>query len=208
MRPFYKKVVIDNIKFDSEDEGRYYQLLKERESKGEIKNLEIHKPFLLIPEYFDKLNNKHNALYYEADFVYFDTKDNKKHVVDVKGFEEEHFKIKKKIFEYIYCYDDNNFQYDELEVLTYRKTLNSFVPLKDVKKLMKTKRKQLIEEKNYYKNIVLKQEHQKKIEENKKKREISRLKELNNLLLNGNKLTKQQKNRYFELKEKYPNEIL
>lgn len=202
-RPIYKKAIIDNIKFDSEDEGKFYLLLKERKEKGEIKDLQIHPPFTLIPEYVDNLNNRHKSLTYEADFMYYDNLDDKYHVVDVKGFEEEHFKIKKKIFEYLYCFCNVNKMFDELEVLTYRKTLNGFVPLKEVKQLMKSKRKQLIEEKNYYKNIVKKQERDKEIAENKKNRELKRLEELQLLSNKGVKLTYTQKNRLQDLRLKY-----
>lgn len=202
-RPIYKKVTVDGIKFDSEDESKYYLILKEKKEKGEISDLEIHPIFCLIPEYTDNLNKKHKSLSYEADFVYYDNIEEKYHVVDVKGFEEEHFKIKKKIFEYLYCFAKGNKIFDELEVLTYRKTLDGFVPLSEVKKLMKNKRQKLIEEKNYYKNIVIKQEREKKVADNKINRELKRLDELQELANAGVKLTPVQRTRLQELKTKY-----
>lgn len=197
-RPTYKKVILNGIKFDSEDEARFYQELEEEAKKGNILYLEIHKPFSLI-EPFVKKNGKHsNGLTYEADFVFFDKRVNKWRVVDIKGFEEEHFKIKKKIFECMYCTDEFA-RFEELEVLTYRKTLNGFVSTAEVKRLMKTKKQQLVAEKNYYKNIVLKQEHDKELAEKKKQRELKRLEEL----LSLPKLTKAQQTRLDELKAKY-----
>lgn len=202
-RPIYKKVTIDNIIFDSQDEANYYLLLKEKLEKKEIFDLQIHPVFILIPEYTDSLGKKHNSLKYEADFVYTENETNKMHAVDIKGYEEEHFKIKKKIFEYLYCYTEASKMFDKLEVLTYRKTLNGFVETEKVKALMKTARQKLIAEKNYYKDIVKKQEREKELEAKKKSRELERLNQLENILRDVGKLNYQQKKRYDELVKKY-----
>ena len=42
-----KKVVIDNILFDSKKEANYYTYLKLLEKAGKIKNLELQKKFIL-----------------------------------------------------------------------------------------------------------------------------------------------------------------
>ncbi len=202
-RPIYKKVTIDNIIFDSQDEANYYLLLKEKLEKKEIFDLQIHPVFILIPEYTDSLGKKHNSLKYEADFVYTETESNKMHAVDIKGYEEEHFKIKKKIFEYLYCYAEASKMFDKLEVLTYRKTLNGFVETEQVKELMKTARQKLIAEKNHYKQIVEKQEHEKEVKARKEQKELARLNELANIIQNGGKLNYQQRKRYNELVNKY-----
>lgn len=98
---FSKKVVIDGIKFDSKKEGEYYQKLKLLEKEGKIKNLELQKEYELQPSF--KINNKtRRKTTYRADFSYITTKDDKIHVVDVKGFRTEVYRLKKKMFEYKY----------------------------------------------------------------------------------------------------------
>ena len=90
-----KKVVVDNILFDSKKEANYYIYLKMLEDAGKIVDLELQKKFVLQPTF--KLNGKaYRAITYVADFVYKD--DNGIHVVDTKGYRTEVYKIKKKIF--------------------------------------------------------------------------------------------------------------
>lgn len=98
---FSKKVIIDGIKFDSKKEGEYYQKLKTLEKEGKIKNLELQKEYELQPSF--KINNKtRRKTTYRADFSYITTEDDKIHVVDVKGFRTEVYRLKKKMFEYKY----------------------------------------------------------------------------------------------------------
>lgn len=98
---FSKKVVIDGIKFDSKKEGQFYQKLKLLEKAGKIKDLELQKEYELQPSF--KINNKtRRKATYRADFTYVTTEDNKIHVVDVKGFRTEVYRLKKKMFEYRY----------------------------------------------------------------------------------------------------------
>ena len=95
------KVEYNGIKFDSVREMRHYQLLEYRQKIGEIKELKLQVPYELIPKY--KMNDKTiRKTTYVADFVYYDTRDNKIHVVDTKGFRTETYKLKKKMFEYKY----------------------------------------------------------------------------------------------------------
>lgn len=102
MSKYYsKKVVVDNIKFDSKKEANYYLKLKALEKAGVIRDLELQKEFILQDSF--KLNNKtRRKTTYKADFTYFSTLDNKIHVVDVKGFKTEVYRLKKKLFEYKY----------------------------------------------------------------------------------------------------------
>ena len=68
---------------------------------GLIRNLELQKKFVLQSSF--KLNGKtRQKIVYIADFYYFDIKNGKWVVVDVKGFKTEVYKIKKKLFEYKY----------------------------------------------------------------------------------------------------------
>lgn len=101
---FSKKVVVDGIKFDSKREANYYLKLKELEKEGKIKDLELQKNYLLQEKF--KIGNKtRRSITYRADFVYYDTRDKKSHVVDVKSpytKKDKVYRIKKKLFEYKY----------------------------------------------------------------------------------------------------------
>lgn len=90
-----KKVVIDNILFDSKKEANYYTYLKLLEKAGKIKNLELQKKFILQDKF--TLNGKtHRAITYVADFVY--EENGQVHVIDTKGYRTQVYKIKKKLF--------------------------------------------------------------------------------------------------------------
>lgn len=90
-----KKVVVDNILFDSKKEANYYTKLKILRDAGKISGLRLQEKFILQPSF--KLNGKtYRAITYVADFVYKDDKG--MHVVDTKGYRTETYKIKKKLF--------------------------------------------------------------------------------------------------------------
>jgi len=96
-----KKVKYDGYTFDSIREKNYYIKLKLLEKAGKIKELELQKEFELQPSY--KLNKKTiRKITYRADFTYQTTEDNKIHVIDVKGYRTDVYKLKKKLFEYKY----------------------------------------------------------------------------------------------------------
>lgn len=98
---YSKKVIVDGIKFDSKKEAAYYQKLKILEKTGKIKNLTLQKEFLLQEKF--KLNGKtRREINYRADFSYISTDDDKLHIVDVKGYRTDVYKLKKKLFEYKY----------------------------------------------------------------------------------------------------------
>ena len=93
-----KKVIIDGYKFDSKKEAQYYLYLKSELKKGTIYNLELQKEFILQESF--KLNDKtRRKITYRADFTYKTTKDDRIHVIDVKGFKTEIYRLKKKLFE-------------------------------------------------------------------------------------------------------------
>lgn len=96
-----KKTTCDGIEFDSKKERNHYLKLKAMEEVGLIKNLELQKEYILQEKFV--LNGKtRRKITYKADFSYITTEDNKLHVVDVKGFKTEVYKLKKKLFEYKY----------------------------------------------------------------------------------------------------------
>lgn len=96
-----KKVKYDGYTFDSIREKNYYIKLKLLEKAGKIKELELQKEYELQPSF--KLNNKTSRkITYRADFTYKTTEDDKLHVIDVKGFRTDVYRLKKKLFEYKY----------------------------------------------------------------------------------------------------------
>lgn len=95
-----KKVIYNDIKFDSIREKNRYIKLKEMEDQGIIHSLELQKKYVLQDKF--KLNNKTiREISYIADFYYIDSEGNE-HVEDVKGLRLDVYKIKKKLFEYKY----------------------------------------------------------------------------------------------------------
>lgn len=95
------KVECDGHKFDSRKEANFYLTLKTLLEEGDIRNLELQKEYILQDKF--KLNNKTiRKITYVADFTYYSDIDKKVHVVDVKGFKTEVYKLKKKLFEYKY----------------------------------------------------------------------------------------------------------
>lgn len=91
-----KKIVIDNIKFDSKLEANRYAELELLQRTKVISNLKLQVPFVL-QEGFKKNGKSYQAIKYIADFVY---EENGRTVVeDTKGVETDVFKIKHKLFE-------------------------------------------------------------------------------------------------------------
>ena len=198
-RIYHKKVKEDGYVFDSEMEYLYYLHLKSRLEEDEISNLQVHPSYLLLDNFKNANGKLHKAITYEPDFVYFDLDDCKTHYVDVKGFLTEEFALKWKLFDKFLI---DNCQGCFLEVLKYSKT-TGFVPIEKYKQEMKTRRAKLIEEKNYYKNIVLKRQHDEEVAARKEERERVRYLELIKKQNEGIKLTKQQRDRYEQLRDKY-----
>lgn len=98
-----KKVILDNIKFDSKREGNRYMELKILEEAGLIKELELQKEFILQPS-FKKNGKTYRKIAYKADFYYFDNHLGKYIVEDVKSpaTRTQVYMVKKKMFEYVY----------------------------------------------------------------------------------------------------------
>ena len=99
-----KKVSVNGKVFDSKKEAKRYCELIKLEQAGLIKDLETQKKFLLLDS-FKKNGTTYKQISYYADFVYFDVCSKKTIVEDVKAskyFKTEVYKIKKKLFEFIY----------------------------------------------------------------------------------------------------------
>lgn len=97
-----KKTIIDGIKFDSKKEAKRYNELKLLEKAHIIKELELQKKFELQPKFINNSNEHIRAIYYIADFYYYDNEQNKYIVEDVKGYRTDVYRLKKKLFEYEY----------------------------------------------------------------------------------------------------------
>ena len=99
----------EEIIFDSEKERDYYLLLKIREKKGEIKDLQRQVDITIQEAFTDLSGKKHRAIKYRADFTYkekvhligdpsiYTYRD---HIVDVKGYKTEIYRLKKKLLAY------------------------------------------------------------------------------------------------------------
>ena len=71
-----RKVQIDGYTFDSVKEGNRYIELKYLLAAGKIENLEMQKPYELVPAFRNaKTGKMERPMYYRADFVYFDRYD-------------------------------------------------------------------------------------------------------------------------------------
>lgn len=95
-----QKTIVDGIKFDSKKEAEYYCQLKLLKQAGEIKDFGMQQKYELLPT-FKKNGATHRSITYIADFV-ITNNDGTVDVVDVKGIETQVFRIKKKLFEYMY----------------------------------------------------------------------------------------------------------
>jgi hypothetical protein len=94
------KVTIDGIVFDSKLESKYYLYLKDAKMKGLLNDFELQKEYILQPA-FKKNGKSFREIKYVADFLVYDLKGNV-HIIDTKGLETAEFKIKRKLFEYVY----------------------------------------------------------------------------------------------------------
>lgn len=99
-----KKVVVDGITFDSKAESQYYLILKQLKKEGKIKDFKCQVAYELIPGYRDNTGKKIRNTQYVADFVVM-YPDGTEEIIDVKGakgIQTDVFKIKKKLFEWLY----------------------------------------------------------------------------------------------------------
>lgn len=88
-------------KWDSKREYKRWILLKEREEKGEISNLQRQVMYQLMPRLTDENGKfKYHPIRYYADFRY--TENGKVVVEDSKGMKTPEYKIKKKLMYWLY----------------------------------------------------------------------------------------------------------
>ena len=87
-----QKTIIDGIYFDSKKEAIRYQELKLLERCGEIENLQLQQPFVLIPK-----SKYGRAIKYIADFTYTDKQKGEWIVEDTKGIKTDVYRLKKRL---------------------------------------------------------------------------------------------------------------
>ena len=85
-----QKCVVDGITFDSKKEAARYHELRLLERAGEIRNLRLQVPYVLLPKSLYGREIK-----YIADFVYFEN--NEIIIEDVKGVRTAVYKLKKRM---------------------------------------------------------------------------------------------------------------
>jgi hypothetical protein len=91
------------VRFDSKTEYDFYLMLKSLEKKEEIANLEIHPTFRLLPAYRSFNGVYHGKLDYTADFAFYDIKQKKMRIIDVKdSYISITFAFKWRLFDYFY----------------------------------------------------------------------------------------------------------
>ena len=95
-------------------------------------DFELQPKFLLQPK-FKKHGKSYREINYVADFAII-TNDNKKIIVDVKGFKTTEFKLKEKMFEY-------NYPELKLVCVTYVKKYGGWISLEELTKLRKENRR-------------------------------------------------------------------
>lgn len=106
-----RKVRLDGIVFDSKKEAARYCELKLLQRAGRIQNLELQKPFELIPAQRepDTIGKRggvkkgkiiEQSVKYVADFVY--TENGQTVVEDTKGFRTKDYILKRKMMLYFY----------------------------------------------------------------------------------------------------------
>lgn len=88
-----QKTVLDGITFHSKRESARYAVLIQKQSAGLISDLKLQVKFPLVGANGPMLGESGRALYYKADFVYFE--DGKRVVEDSKGKKTPDYLLKK-----------------------------------------------------------------------------------------------------------------
>ena len=107
-----EKITYKGETFDSRKEFEYFLILEDRLKRGEIYDLKRQVSFEIQPAFETPKGDKIRAVSYIADFVYKDRIRPRKaddkiisdeiivHVIDVKGYKTEIYKLKKKLLAY------------------------------------------------------------------------------------------------------------
>ena len=93
-------ITADGIRFQSKDEARYYELLKEKRAAGLIQNYELQPQYILQPS-FKRFGKTVRAITYTADFLVYH-KDGTTEIIDIKGMETQQGIMRRKMFWYVF----------------------------------------------------------------------------------------------------------
>lgn len=91
-----KKAIVDNIKFDSQAEAKYYSKLKLLKRAKLIVDFEIQ-PEYIVYDGFVRDGKKYQPIKYRGDFL-VTYPDGRIEVIDVKGMKTPVYEMKKKMF--------------------------------------------------------------------------------------------------------------
>ena len=125
-----KKIEIDGFTFDSKAEATYYQQLKWLKANKSIKDFELQPKFVL-QESFKKNGVHHRAITYIADFKVINL-DKSVEVIDIKGFPNDVFPLKRKLFEY---------KFPKLTLKVLKFTSVGFIELDEYNRLLRERKK-------------------------------------------------------------------
>ncbi len=126
-----KKVVEDDIKFDSKMERDYYLYLKQQRLQGKIKGFTLQPSFELQSK-FEKDGKKYRAITYKADFKVIHNDDSVE-IIDVKGMTQPLFLLKEKMYHYKFDYP--------LTLITYSKIDGGWITLEALKQARALRKK-------------------------------------------------------------------
>ena len=94
------KTEFEGLKFDSKKEAAYYSKLALLQKSGIIVSI-YPQPVFILQDSYVKDGKKIRAINYRADFM-VEYKDGHTEVVDVKGYKNKVYELKKKMFHYKY----------------------------------------------------------------------------------------------------------
>ena len=97
---FAKETIIDNIKFDSKDESKFYSYLKLMLKEKKIKSFSLQPKYELLPG-FTKDGKKYQKITYSPDFLVI-YPDDTVELIDVKGLSTQQGELRRKMFDYRY----------------------------------------------------------------------------------------------------------
>lgn len=179
----------DIIEFDSELECKRYEFLLEKQKQGLISDLNHHLKIQLLPSFENHNGDIIPPITYNVDLTYIE---NGVHVYeDVKGYSlltDTRFEVIKSLFDYKYR------EKAYIKIVIYREKEWREWRIGEKKKPSKLIKKQSSQIKALKKEL-----HDKEIAENKKKRDLVRLKTLRE----KEKLTTAERRRLEELERKY-----
>ena len=177
------------IEFDSELECKRYEFLLEKQKHGLISDLNHHLKIQLLPSFENYNGDTIPPITYNVDLTYIE---NGVHVYeDVKGYSlqtDTRFEVLKSLFDYKFR------EKAYIKIVIYREKEWREWRIGEKKKPSKLIKKQSSQIKALKKEL-----HDKEIAENKKKRDLVRLKTLRE----KEKLTSAERRRLEELEEKY-----